>query len=998
MKKILIISFLLIVVLQWTPAQRSAAYTSEDRLFRDALEMFYDANYTGCSHQLVEYKKNATDPDLMAEADWLLIVCDYKQGKANTESQFKEYLENYPDTKHKNQAYFYIGSSHFEKNDFAKTIYWLEKVEPGNLPQTEQEDCIYRMAYSCMKSNKTEESYRLFGLLQNNSKKYKDAATYYRGYLDYTEKKYDKALTSFSSLKNHPEYRKSVLYYLTQIHYIQKNYPQTIIEGEALLTNFQYETNNAEIHRIVGNAYYEEGNREKAMEHLLKYVSSTQNPARNDLYVLGLLYFEAKNYPEAIKFLSNSIQINDEIGQNAYLYLGQAYLKTGDKKNAIMAFEAATRTDFDKRVKEAATYNYAMLLHETSVSPFGESVSILENFLNEFPQSIYTDRVNDCLVDVYLTTKNYDAALASINHISKPGTKILEAKQKIYFHQGILAYVNNQFEDAIKHFTNTIQAGNYALTEKANALYWRSDAYYRLGNYTSAINGFKSFLQPGSGGDVHLLKLSNYNVGYCFFDQKEYNAAGAWFENYIALEKDSKQTSLADAYNRRGDCYFYKRQFKEAENAYLQAAKLQPSEGDYSLFQSAFILGLQKDYKGKIILLDKLIAKYPDSYLLPDALYEKGRAFVMLNNAPEAIETYRDVLNKYPNSSYARKAGTQIGLLYFNQNKLPQSTEAYKKVIADYPGSEEARVALQDLKSVYLEMNNINGYAQFVNSLGGAKFEVSEQDSLTYFAAEKLFLKGEDTKALSAMRTYLQSFPKGIFSTKAHFYSGCLYYDQKDFTNARKEFIQVLNAGDTEFTEGSLLRMAYMDYSQQNYKTALPFYERLSSSAEKKENKTTALLGIIRCAYPLNKNADVIKAADNLLKESNLSPEQSTEAKYFRSKAFLAVKEGNKAIADLKDLGKDTRTAWGAEAKYLLAQYYFDTKQTDRAETEINDFIKSGTSHSYWLARSFILLSDIYASKGDNFQAKQYLESLMYNYKGNDNIKEMIEERMLKLK
>ena len=107
-----------------------------------------------------------------------------------------------------------------------------------------------------------------------------------------------------------------------------------------------------------------------------------------------------------------------------------------------MAFEAAATSSFDKQIKEVAMYNYALLIHETAFTGFGESVTIFEDFLNDFPNSQYADKVNDYLVEVYLTTKNYEAALKSINKIKHPSTKILEAKQDILFQLGTQAFAN----------------------------------------------------------------------------------------------------------------------------------------------------------------------------------------------------------------------------------------------------------------------------------------------------------------------------------------------------------------------------------------------------------------------------------------------------------------------------------------------------------------------------------------------------------------------------
>lgn len=999
MKKIFIVWCLSASTLQWAPAQRSASDLSPHRLFREACEMYNDANFAGCIHRITEYKKGATDPDFIQESEWLLAVCAYKMGTPGSDLALKEYAETYPDSRHKDQAYLYIGSAHFAEGEYEKAIFWLKQTNIDNLSLKEQDDQAYRMAYSSMKTNDKNEAIRLFGLLKNNSAHYYSAATYYTAYLDYTDGRYPSAVSAFSSLKNHAEYRKSSLYYLTQINYIQGNNAQAIGEGEALLSNFQHDANNAEIHRILGNAYYKEGNREKAIEHLSRYSAITEKPSRDDLYTLGLAYFETQSYPSALLYLGQTTTEEDAMTQNAYLYLGYAALKSGDKKSAIMSFGLASRTSYDLKVKEAATYNYAMLQHESSVSAFGESVTLLENFLNEFPNSMYADKVNDCLVDVYLTTKNYDSALSSINKIKQPNIKILEARQKIYFHLGTVEYTNNLFETAVSWFTKCIQDGSYAMLEKANAQYWRGDSYFRLGNYPMAINDYKEFLTPGRPGDARLTVLANYNLGYCYFDQEQYEQAAVWFDHYIALEKNRQEATLADAYNRRGDCFFARRQLAKAEEDYQQAARLQPESGDYALFQSGYVLGLKHDYKGKIIQMDKLISKYTESNYLPDAYYEKGRAYVMLNDNNEAITTYKELLEQFPRSSLARKAGTQIGLLYFNQNNLPLAVTAYKKVVKDYPGSDEARVALQDLKSVYMEMNDIDAYAQYVNSLGGgATLEVSAQDSLTYLAAENLFMKGNENQAQISLRSYLTNYPQGAFSLKAQYYLGVIFYNQKAYEDAKKELVAVSAVGNTEFSEDALLRLGYIDFTQKEYQAALTSYERLSLVAEKKENKETAYLGIMRSGLALNKYAEVVQAADNLLKGTNVSPEYATEAKYSRAKSHLALQEGNKAVADLKDLGKDTRTVFGAEAKYLLGQYYFDTKQNERAEAEMNDFIKSGTPHSYWLARGFVLLSDVYASKGEDFQARQYLESLKHNYQGEDDINEMIEIRLLKLK
>ena len=165
-----------------------------------------------------------------------------------------------------------------------------------------------------------------------------------------------------------------------------------------------------------------------------------------------------------------------------------------------------------------------------------------------------------------------------------------------------------------------------------------------------------------------------------------------------------------------------------------------------------------------------------------------------------------------------------------------------------------------------------------------------------------------------------------------------------------------------------------------------------------KDNKEAAALGLMRCALKVGNQKEALAGANQLLKNPKVSPEIANEARYVRCKAYMEMGQESKALADLKLLSKDTRTAEGAEAKYLLAQLYYDANDDKNAEAVLEDFAKNGTPHQYWLARGFILWADIYIRKGDTGQARVYLNSLQKNYQGDDNIQEMIESRLANLK
>ncbi|HPT43257.1 MAG TPA: hypothetical protein PLH52_05345, partial [Paludibacteraceae bacterium] len=171
-------------------------------------------------------------------------------------------------------------------------------------------------------------------------------------------------------------------------------------------------------------------------------------------------------------------------------------------------------------------------------------------------------------------------------------------------------------------------------------------------------------------------------------------------------------------------------------------------------------------------------------------------------------------------------------------------------------------------------------------------------------------------------------------------------------------------------------------------------FKKLQSLAQTTENKNIARLGILRCSYFLNNQTETINIATEIINDPKSSEAVRTEAKLNRAKARVQQNKLTDALKDLKEITIDTRTPFGAEAKYTLADVLFKLNRLNEAEAEVLDFAKKGTPYQYWLASSFIVLADVYIQKGDDFQAKQYLLSLQKNYTTNDDIQPKIIQRL----
>jgi TolA-binding protein len=933
--------------------------------------------------------------DAAGDRDYQRVCKEWEWEAADRISLCKDFLQRYPDSRHTNRVKALMASAYYADEDYDEAIALYEDVRFEYLADAERDRALSELAQAYLATGNHEAASRWYAVLAEVSTEAHDEAVYHLSYIDYLDGHYSSALDRFRSLSDAPRYDELVPYYIGEIHLRQGDPVQAEQVAADYLNRYAGHKDDAEMRRILGEARYDQGYYPQSIAPLNEYRNGVSAPEHKALYKLGMSYYRTGVYSQAAETLSQVAGDTDALGQNACLHMGLSYLELKERNRARMAFEQASNENYDARVREQALYNYALCVHETAYQPFAESVTVFERFLNEYPNSAYTEKVNDYLIDVYMNTRSYEAALQSIAKIKQPGARILEAKQRILYRLGTQSFANADFPATVDYMTKSLAVGNYNATTRANASLWRGEAYYRQGQYAEAEKDFRQSLSLAPDASTAEYGDALYNLGYTAFTQQRYADARTWFSRFTDRGSANTPTMQADAYNRIGDCLFENRAFDSARHYYEQALETDASQGDYALYQSAFVQGLQRDYTGKIETLNSLITRYQESPYVDDALYEQGRAFVQMENNAQAISRYRMLIKNFPESALSRQAAQEIGLLYYQDDKYPEAISAYKQVMETYPGTEEARGAQRDLKAIYIDLNKVDDYAAYVQSLpGGVQFDANERDSLTFVAAERVYMKGQTEEARNSFNRYLQTFPYGSFATDAHYYIGVIDYNQQQYTSADTHLTKVLEAPSNRFTEEALRMSGYMAYTQKDYRKALTQYKRLRDLATSQDVRTEARTGRLRSAGMLGDTDEIILSAGDLLTDAKATPEAQNEALYYRAKAYAAAGQTQQAIADWQLLAQDTRHVYGAEAKFRLAETQYNLNRKQEAEAVLLNYMEVSTPHTYWLARAFVLLADIYHDWGRDLDARQYLQSLQQNYTEKDDIQGMIQTRL----
>ncbi len=968
-------------------AQQTFYNTESDKQYREAAELYQNGKYSAAQLIFDQYSlaHAGENSDQLSDCQFYSSMCAVKLFNNDAESRVVKFLSDNPENPHRNEAMFNLAGYFYQKKSYNNALIYYEMVDNTRLGKDDLAEFRFKSGYCYFLKEDYDKARLAFSQIKDLDTKYTAPALYYYAHINYTQGNYETALESFLRLKDDGNFGPIVPYYLTQIYYKQKKYDEVIKYAPTLMQNVS-EKREPEIARITGESYIQLNLYEESIPFLEKYIKTGSNVSKEDKYDLAYAYYKTGKYDKAADLFGQITGTETALSQNAFYHLADCQIRLNDKNKARMAFSAASKMSFDPAISEDALFNYALLTYELDYSPFNEAVQALNDYLDRYPSSKRSEEATNYLVMAYLNAKNYRLALASIEKLRNMSNDIKKAYQKIAYYRGLELFSNLSFDDAITMLKSSDKYGNFDTRIYALCHYWMGEANFRKHVYGEAIDNYNTFLAQPGVSSLPEYAMAHYNLGYCYFNQKQYEDAAAWFSRYIAAAKSPQKEVLSDAYNRLGDCYFVQMQYTKAVGYYDNALKSGTGANDYALFQKALALGVTGNNKEKINVLNQLLTTYPNSNYKADVYFQIAESYVKLNQSEMAITNYRKVISEYPKSSYVKKSLLSLGLLYFNTNRNSDAISCYKKVIEDYPGTSESEDAMIGLKNVYVENKDVDGYYAYMKGKGVlTSSDLIEQDSLSYLTAERIYMSGDYTKATQSLKSYIGNHPDGRFLLNANFYLGDCYYRASADEDALAAFDYVIGRPQSRFTEPSLLGASRIKFRQKDYSAAAEYYRKLEEVAEVRSNQLEARMGLLKCYSMLQDNSRVIELADKILLAEKLSPEQERETRFAKAKALQANDRQALALEEYKKVAVEVKSAEGAEAKYRLAEIYYQRKENDNAEKVIADFADKTTPHQYWMAKSFLLWADIFKEKGDDFQAIQTLQSLIDYYEKTDD-------------
>jgi TolA-binding protein len=354
-------------------------------------------------------------------------------------------------------------------------------------------------------------------------------------------------------------------------------------------------------------------------------------------------------------------------------------------------------------------------------------------------------------------------------------------------------------------------------------------------------------------------------------------------------------------------------------------------------------------------------------------------------------------VEKYPRSSYVPRALVTIGLVQYNKDNDAEAIKTFERVVADYSTTDEAKQALKSIQNIYIDKGDAQGYLNYALNTNIGNLTTSEQDNVTFQAANGLFARGEYAATVEAVNAYFDKFQKPIQEKYARFIRAESLWRIGKPTEALHDYNIILNDWTSPYTERALVSVSNLYLQQKKYNEAVPSLKKLELTAEYIGNYGFAVNNLMVSYFNMNDNDETIKYAKFVKNYQKSSEEQRATASLYAGKAYLNKGDLENAKKEFTSASTTSQTVVGAEAKYRLGMIQYDQKAIKTAQATAFDLIKNMPSHEYWVAKSFILLADTYVALKDDFQAKSTLESIIENYDGKDDVIPSAKERLEKL-
>ncbi|MCU0469159.1 MAG: tetratricopeptide repeat protein [Arcicella sp.] len=977
--------FLFLTIVSQTSllAQSTLNYTDVSIHFRNGQEHFESKNYEAARAEFNLFL--ASDKALLEKedgnkvwAEYYVVMCSLYLQYSETELLANRFVRNYPEHPVAGNLFKEIGNHFFEQGDYARAVDYLKKSPKSD------EEAQYRLAVSHFSLQDYSEALEIFNEIKDGNTDYAVSSSYYAGIINFRAGRYQDAIPDFKKAEQSATYRSEIAGWLAHSYYRQGKFAEMLAYTEPLLREKNSGRKLEDVALLTAEVYFQQANYEKAANYYTIYKNyKSQGMLPAVAYRYGYSLYKTDQFAPATDQLKNVAAVRDTLGQYAAFILGVCYLKANNPNYALGAFDQARKSNYNKSVTEDADFNHAKVLLDLNRG--NEAIKAFEAFLSKYPDSKYEDEANELVSEAYLSSNNYQAALAYIEGLKRRSTRTNAAYQRIAFNQGVKMFNDERYIDAIPYFDKSLTTPVNPETKYA-ANFWKAEALSADKKYSEAIPMYQSIIASVDNTTANVFDLqsrSRYALGYAYFNTKEYDKANRMFREYADRMKSSGDSqAYQDAVVRLGDTFFAAKNYDQALKYYDQAIGSNRSEKDYAIYQKGLVLIFKGNEAGARAAFQKVQSDYPQSLYVDNAIYQEANLDFTGGRYIPAITGFTKLLNDKPQSRLIPAALLKRAVAFQNTTNHEGAIADYKNILKNYPTEPQSKDALAGIQEELNEVGRPEEFTQILNDYQRANPTDNSVIGLEYESARGLFYGEKYDKAIVALSEYVRKNPSSIESYEAKYLIAESYLKLNDKTQALTYYYQVIRDRKYKSVNRAILKAAEIESASGNLKAAITNYRNLLASAADKKDQQTALIGLMESYYQTTKTDSTLYFAKEVTNSGDVVLGAKSKATLYTGKIYMVKNDYPKATDAFNQTIAISKDDFGAEAQFLIAQMLYNQKKFKESSEMImakfrNEF---ADADDRIVGKAFLLLADDFVGLENLVQARATLNSIIENH------------------
>ena len=672
-----------------------------------------------------------------------------------------------------------------------------------------------------------------------------------------------------------------------------------------------------------GYALFAHGDKETAQQYLSQ-VKNSKEYGKKAAYYLGYIAYDADDYQKANDFFQQ-VGEEKELNKNLSYYQADMNFKQGNFQKALQ-----------------------------------EGLLQLEKTNN--PQ--YRSEINKIIGESYFNLKEYTKAI--------PYLEAYKGKNGAYtntdlYYLGFAYYKQGEYQKAIGQFNRIINGKNEVAQ---NAYYHLAQCYLKTDQKQQALNAFRNAYQmnfvPAIKQDAHLnyARLS-YDIGNAY--ESTPKVIQSYMDTYPNSHTEELKGLLVDSYITSGG-------YREALDLLEKSATADPKIRQKVAFLYAMQLYGDAKFKEALPYFEQAKKSQADAEFQARATYWSGETAYQLHLYPEAQKDFSAFLQgghtslvEYPKALY--------GLAYalFNQKKYAEAAEYFAKYAQTHP--EALR-----LSDAYLRLGDCNfatgkywpameAYDKVIAAKATNTDYAAFQKAISYGIVDRV------PKKIEALTAFIQDYPQSNLREDALYELANTYVNQGKPEKAS----ELYNTLKTQYKDGTytvraMLREGLMLYNKNENEKALALFKEITkkypSSPEALQAVSTAKniyaeQGKMEEYAAWAKGLGYVKVSDSELDSAAFEAAERLYVQHKKQEAKPALEKY------LKDFPKGANAA---QARFYLAQLYFEDNQKDKARPLYEKILEDGRNE--YSEQVLLRLSHIYLEKDETEKVLPLLKEL----------------------